>query len=110
MSRTQRIENLQSLRLLLEAEPLYAPNEIDLQTDTLKNIENDLIAKTNTVGTTFVAYSNSMADRDDILYINDGSVVEIGRLFKLYVEAAFGRSSTEWDQIKGLEFRDLRRT
>ena len=29
---------------------------------------------------------------------------------KTYVEAAFSRNSTEWDQVKDLEFRDLRRS
>ncbi len=109
MSRSQRIENLQNLRMLLEAQALYAPNEVDLQTNTIKDLENDLTAKTQAVGTTFVAFSNSMADRDDVLYLNDENVVATGRLFKTYVEAAFSRNSTEWNQVKDLEFRDLRR-
>ena len=109
MSRTQRIENLQSLRILLEAQALYTPNENELKTDTLKNIENDLIAKTNAVGTTFVPYSNSLGARDDVLYLNDDNVVKTGRLFKTYVEAAFGRDSNEWNQIKELEFVERRR-
>lgn len=104
MSRTQRIENFDSLRLLLEAQPLYKPNEVELQTGSMKTYKDDLTAKTEAVGTTFVPYSNAMASRDDVLYLNDDAVVKIGRLFKLYVDAAFGRGSTEWNQIKGLEF------
>ena len=109
MSRTQRIENFESLRLLFEAQPLYAPNEVEFQTDTMKTYKNDLIAKTEAVGTTFVPYSNGMASRDDVLYINADSVFTTGTLFKAYVDYAFNRGSTEWNQIKGLIFRDLRR-
>lgn len=110
MSRDQRIENFDKLIDLLESEPLYDPNEVDLQTATLNTLSNDLKTKTNGVGTTFVPYSNSLAGRDDVLYLNDNNVVKVGKLFKIYVEAAFGRTSTEWLQIKGLEFRDYRRT
>lgn len=104
MSRNQRIENLESLVLLLSSQPLYKPNETELQTATLQTLVADLTAKTEAVGTNFVPYSNSMASRDDVLYINDDAVVKVGRLFKLYVDSAFGRGSTEWNQIKSLEF------
>ncbi len=109
MSRSQRMENFESLRLLLESQALYTPNENDLKIITLATYLADLEAKTAAVGTTFVPYSNAMASRDDVLYINDDSIVKIGKLFKLYVQAAFGRDSTEWNQVKGLEFKDLRR-
>jgi hypothetical protein len=109
MSRAARLENFNSLRSLLDAQPLYTPNETDLKTSTLKTYANTMEAAMDTVGTTFVPFSNSLADRDDVLYLNDENIVKTGKLFKTYVEAAFGRSSTEWNQIKGLEFRDLRR-
>lgn len=109
MSRTQRIENFESLRLLLEAQPLYKPNEVEFQIATLQTLTADLTAKTAAVDTTFVPYSNAMASRDDVLYINADSVYTTGTLFKAYVDYAFGRGSTEWNQIKGLTFRDLRR-
>ena len=45
MSRTQRVENLDALILLLESVGLYDPNEPDVQTATLKNISIDLKTK-----------------------------------------------------------------
>jgi hypothetical protein len=109
MSRTQRIEHFDNLRFLFEAQPDYKPNEVDLKTDSLKTYSDGLKDKMTTINSTFVPYSNSLASRDDILYINNENVVKTGRLFKTYVEGAFGRSSTEWQQVKGLEFKDMRR-
>jgi hypothetical protein len=109
MSRAQRLENFNSLRSLLDAQPLYAPNETDLQTVTLKTYAQDMEAAMDTVGSTFVPFSNARADRDDVLYDNDENVYKTGTLFKTYVEGAFGRSSSEWQQVKALEFRNLSR-
>lgn len=110
MSRTQRIEHLSSLNSVLGSQPLYAPNEDDLKMSTLKAYATDLKAKTEAVTTTFVPFSNSLSARDEVLYTNDDSIVNIGKLFRTYVEAVFGRPSNEWNQVKGLMFRDLRRT
>ena len=46
-----------------------------------------------------------ISGRDDALYINDDAVVPVGKLFKVYVEAAFGRNSAEWQQVKALQSR-----
>ena len=110
MSRTQRIEHFDSLNSVLASQPLYAPNEDDLKVETLKTYSNDLKAKTDAVTTTFVPFSNSLAARDQVLYTNDDSVVHVGKLFKTYIDAAFGRTSSEWNQIKGLMFRELSRS
>lgn len=110
MSRTQRIEHFDSLNSMLASQSLYKPNEVDLKLATLTAYSNDLKAKTEAVTTTFVPFSNSLADRDQVLYINDDSIVNTGKLFRTYVESAFGRTSNEWNQVKGLVFKDLSRT
>ena len=65
---------------------------------------------THKIITGFVPFSNALGSRDDVLYTNETNVYKTGTLFKTYVEAAFGRNSTEWNQIKSLEFRNLKRT
>lgn len=109
MSRTQRIEHFASLNSLLASQSLYAPNEDELKISTLKAYSNDLKAKTDAITTTFVPFSNSLSARDEVLYTKDDSVVNIGKLFRTYVEAAFGRASNEWNQVKGLTFKKLSR-
>ena len=110
MSRTNRIENLDSIRTFLESQPLFVPNETDLTTGSLKTYSNQLKAAVDAITTTFVPFSNSLSGRDDALYINNDAVVAVGKLFKVYVEAAFGRNSAEWQQVKALQFKDRRRS
>jgi hypothetical protein len=109
MSRAQRIESLDSLNLLLESQTLYKPNEAPLKTASLKDYSTDLKTKTEAVQTTFVPYSNKLAERDEIYYADETGVVTLGRMFKLYVQAAFGRDSAEWNQVKNLEFKEIGR-
>ena len=110
MSRQQRIEHLDEMRSLLESQPLYKPNETELQTASLQALAVDLQAKVDAVTSTFAPFSNALASRDNVLYTNAANVYKTGTLFKAYVESKFTRKSNEWNQIKGLEFRDLKRT
>ena len=109
MSRTQRVENLNALNLLLESTPLYAPNEDDLKTAELKTFATDLQAKIDAVNLTYTGYSNKLGDRDEVYYNADNSVVKVGNLFKKYAQAAFGSDSTEYNQVKDLEFKKYKR-
>lgn len=109
MSRTQRIENLDALILLLDEQQLYAPNENDLKVTALTDLSADLKAKTQAVQTAFVNYSNALGNRDEIYYADSTGIVTIGNLFKKYVQAAFGSDSVEYNQVKGLEFRKVGR-
>jgi hypothetical protein len=106
MSRTQRIENLDALHLLIDAQEFYKPNEKELKVSSIEALSTELKAKTQEVGTTFISFSNSLNTRDTILYDNEVNVVAIGKLFKIYVEAAFGRNSNEWNQVRHLVFKD----
>jgi hypothetical protein len=109
MSRFQRIQSLEALNLLLASNAPYAPNEADLRVSSLNNYATDLQNKTDAVQAAFIPYSNEMADRDAIYYGDASSVVTVASLFKSYVQAAFGRDSSQWAQVKDLEFRKYRR-
>lgn len=106
MSRTQRIENLDALISLLSAQTLYSPNETGVKVADLTALSADLKAKFDAVQLTFVALSNERAARDVIFYADETGLVEVGSLFKRYVES-FGRNSPEWNQIKDLKFKKI---
>lgn len=106
MSRTQRIENLDSLVSLLDAQALYKPNETELKVVTLKDFLADLKAKTEAVQLAFIELSNKRAARNAIFYTKDTGLVDVGKLFKSYVES-FGRKSPEWSQVKSLNFKEV---
>jgi hypothetical protein len=107
MSRASRIEFLDNLISLLESQELYKPNEADLTVETLTALSADLKAKTDAVQTAFVALSNARAARNVIFYTKITGLIYIGRVFKIYVKS-FGTDSSEWNQIKDLEFRDIK--
>ncbi len=109
LDRQSRIEHLDEARSLLESQSLYKPNETDLKTASIKVFSADLQAKVDAISATFVPFANSLDDRDDVFYINATNVYNTGTLFKEYVLAAFGRNSNEWNQVKGLQFRNLKR-
>jgi len=108
MSRAQRVENLDSLILLLESNTLFAPNENELKTATLNDLSAGLKAKMNAVQNTFVPFSNKLNARDGVFYTKGTGLADVGKLFKGYVES-FGRDSAEWNQIKDLEFKEIKR-
>lgn len=108
MSRVQRIENLDLMISLLESQTLYGPNENELKTTTLADLSADLKAKTQAVQTAFIALSNERADRDEVFYTEGTGLVDVGKLFKIYVQT-FGRDSAEWQQVKALEFVEIGR-
>lgn len=110
MGRQQRIENLDEMRGLLDSQPLYNPNEPDLKVSSLKALSITLQTLVDNVSTTFATFSDSLAARDTGFYTDPTNVVNTGRLFKAYVESAFTRNSTEWNQVKGLIFTDFKRT
>jgi hypothetical protein len=103
MSRAQRIESLDALISLLGSQTLYNPNESGLTVADLTDYSSDLKAKTEAVQTAFVTLSNQRAARDAIFYTDTTGLVDVGNLFKRYVES-FGRNSPEWSQVKGLKF------
>lgn len=97
--------NINSYNQLVAAQPLYTPNETELQIASLTATADDLEAKNNLVSTTFVPLSNSRAARDELLYNDENCIVDVARLCKAYVKGAFGTGSTLYNQTKGLEFK-----
>lgn len=101
----QLIQHLSGLKSILEAEPSYAPNEVDLQIATLDTKIADLIQKNDAVATVYAAVSNSRIARDKVLYTNENSLFESAKDVKLYVKAIFGATSPEFAQVKGIQIR-----
>ena len=99
----QLIQHLSGLKSILEAEPSYSPNEIDLQIPTIEAKIADLTAKNTAVAQTFTAVSNARIARNKILYTDDNSIFETAKEIKLYIKALFGATSPEFAQVKGIQ-------
>lgn len=104
-SYTQITQFFGQLIALLQADGLYDPNENDLKITTLQGKHDDMEAANTAVIGAKTDISNSRFERDDVMYAEGTGLVDLALLVKKYVKAAFGSDSSEYAQIKGLEFR-----
>jgi len=99
-----QLDHFKKLVLLVEGEPLYNPNEVPLKTVTLNTFIADLEAKNQAVIVAYVPYSNAMMERNISLYAPETGLIDLAQDVKNYVKSAFGATSPEFLQIKGLRF------
>jgi hypothetical protein len=107
-SYTQQIQHLAGLIAVLQSEPSYMPNEIDLQIPMLLAKQNVLTIKNDEVATSYANISNSRIARNTTLYSTEGSIFEVASEVKKYIKSIYGASSPEFAQVKGLEFKKPR--
>jgi hypothetical protein len=100
----QQIQHLAGIISVLETEPSYAPNEVELQIATLTAKQADLTAKNSAVATAYTNVSNSRIARDTTIYGTDTGLFDIATEVKKYVKSVFGASSPQFAQVKGIEF------
>lgn len=99
------VGNVDDYVAILATVPSYAPNETELTVAGLTVLSNTLKARNNAVNATFAPVSAARGLRDQLLYTNEDSVVNIALQVKAYVRAAFGSSSQLWKSISGLAFK-----
>lgn len=104
MSFDNRVGNFATLLSLVGTMVEYNPNEADLKLPALQAFADELTAKNNAVNTAFVPLSQARALRDQLLYTDDNSVVNVAQRVKAYVKGALGPDSHLFQQIKGLRF------
>lgn len=104
-SYVQQIEHLSGLISVLQSEPSYMPNETELKIDTLLATQNELTTKNTEIANSYTNISNARISRDATLYTKEDSIFEVAADAKKYIKSAFGATSTEFAQVKGIEFK-----
>ena len=104
MSYDSREENFAKFIQLLMAVPLYAPNEVELQTATLTDLSTNLKDKNDAVINAEVPLSNTRIARNVLLYTATTGLCDIALTVKNYVKAVFGATSPQYKQISKLKF------
>jgi hypothetical protein len=104
MSYDNQIGNFESYIEIVRNVSAYNPNEADLKVTALTALAASLTAKSNAVSTTAATLDQARGVRDQLLYLNDDSIVNTARLVKAYVQAALGSKSQLFKKIKGLKF------
>jgi hypothetical protein len=99
------VGNVEDYIAIVETVTGYKPNEPSLTVAGLKSLLSDLKAKNDAVNSAFAALSVARGQRDQLLYTNDDSIVNIALLVKAYVRAALGPDSQLYKSIKGIPFK-----
>ena len=100
----QLIQHLAGLKSVLETEPSYTPNEVELQIATIDSKIADLSAKNTAVATAYTNISNSRISRNETLYTNENGIYETASEVKKYIKSVFGASSPQYNQVSGIKF------
>ena len=105
----QQIQHFAGIISVLQSEPSYAPNEIDLKIATLTAKQADLTARNSAVATAYTSVSNSRIARDTTIYATDTGLFDIATEVKKYIKSVFGATSPQFAQVKGIVFTKKRK-
>jgi len=99
------LDSFSSLITTLSGNPLYTPNEADLQMAALQTKQTSMQTATTAVTNTYTDYSNAIISRDEKLYDEETGLVATAGDVKKYVKSIFSASSPEYAQVSGLQFK-----
>jgi hypothetical protein len=105
----QLIQHFAGLISVLQSETTYTPNENDLKIATLTAKQTDLTTKNTGVATAYTLVSNSRINRDKLLYKDSTGLVDIATEVKKYIKSIYGATSPEYAQVKGIEFKKVKK-
>ncbi len=103
-----QVDNLAKLIQTLSAEPLYTPNEVELQVASLNTLLTDLKSKNSAVVTATASASNTRIQRDQVLYATLTGLYDTAQAVKQYVKPMFGATSPQFKQVSGIKFTTAR--
>ena len=101
------VNNFGSLVGILAGEPLYAPNEADLQVASLTLKHTKLDTTNNKVKQNVVPFNNAVIARNKALYKETIGLCDVGQASKNYVRSVYGFSSAEFKLVSGIKFTKL---
>jgi hypothetical protein len=103
-----QVENLAKLIQTLTAEPLYTPNEPELQVPALNAVLADLKTKNSAVILATTNASNARINRDKVLYADLTGLYDIAQAVKQYVKSVFDATSPQFREVSGIKFTTAR--
>ena len=100
----QKADTFKQLIDLYRSEPLYAPNEVEIQTATLTTLYNAMKAANDNIGTILAPVETARITRDKALYAEETGMVDLAAACKDYVQGLFGATSPEAKLVRGIKF------
>jgi hypothetical protein len=105
LSYDSQIDTFSRLIELLGTEPLYKPNEPELQVPNLSDLLSGFRELNTATITAYTAYSNKIIERNNLLYTEETGLVPLAINVKKYVKSVFGATSPQYKQVSALEFK-----
>ncbi len=102
----QLIEHFSKLIVLLAADPLFNPNEIDLQIATLTLKLTALKNSNSNFGNAYTTVTNTRIARNHALYDKTTGLYDISQSVKKYVASVFGPSTAEYKMLSKIQFKN----
>lgn len=102
-----RIEHLDKMIELLDVEPKYNPNEVQLSVEGLRGYHDELETINEKVIETYGYYNTAMTERNRKLYIPETGLIAIAQSVKNYVKSIYKTNTPEYKTISKLAFKIL---
>lgn len=100
-------DNFGKLVTLIEQTPAYAAKEPELQPLALRQLYTSAFDVNRKVYASEADLDKARTLRNELLYTNDTSLYQLSKSIKLYVKAAFGSTSAEYDAVCSYEVKKL---
>ena len=100
----QLSEHFSKLIILLQSEPNYNPNEVDLKVATLSAMLTEMNTSNNNVMNAANEISNARIKRNKLFYTDEICIFNCAAEVKKYVKSLFGTTSPQYKQVSGLKF------
>ena len=105
-----QLAHYNELIALVAAEPLYNPNETDIQNAALATFATDLQNANQAVITAATPYLTALTKRNKFLYEAKTGIVDVALEAKKYVKSVSTITLAEFRQISGLKFTRPKKT
>lgn len=102
---SNQVEHFSKFIETLSAEPVYLPNEPDLQIATLNALLTNLKNTNTGVINAYTTLSNARISRDQSLYNLTNGLVQVAKEVKMYVKSIFGATSPQFQQVSAIGFK-----
>lgn len=103
-----RLDSFDKQIKLLATIPSYAPNEAELQLQSLQNLYNDMQSKNAMVLNQSIPVNVARIARNEALYDPETGIVAVAQDVKSYVKAVFGASNANYKLISGIAIRTVK--
>ncbi|MEW5676234.1 hypothetical protein ABGT15_07965 [Flavobacterium enshiense] len=101
----RKIEHFANLTEILKQNTIYNPNEQELKIDSLQTKLDHLRTQNHNLINSYLLYSKALQERNQTLYNAESGLIQTAKEVKQYIKSVFGTNSSQYHQIRNIEFK-----